>query len=64
MEQRKGSGFQVGFERFSHRVTEATGRPGAFMIALLTIVIWVGERADLRLLRHLAVGRSTPGPPS
>ncbi len=43
MAQRNGSGFRIGFERFSHRVTEATGRPGAFMIALLTIVIWVAS---------------------
>ena len=62
MEQRKGGGFQIGFERFSHRVTEATGRPGAFMMALLTIVIWV---ATGPIFVSLTPGSwsSTPGPP-
>jgi low affinity Fe/Cu permease len=34
------SGFTDWFERFSHRVTEATGRPWAFMVALLVILVW------------------------
>jgi low affinity Fe/Cu permease len=41
MQRRTGGGFSVWFERFSHRVTEAAGRPWAFMIALLTILVWV-----------------------
>ncbi|MGH8913112.1 MAG: low affinity iron permease family protein [Acidimicrobiia bacterium] len=32
--------FTEWFEDFSHRVTQATGRPWAFMIALAVIVIW------------------------
>ena len=33
-------GFTEWFEEFSHRVTHATGRPWAFLIASLVIVIW------------------------
>ncbi len=32
--------FTEWFEGFSHRVTQATGRPWAFMIALGIIVVW------------------------
>ena len=32
--------FTEWFEGFSHRVTQATGRPWAFMIALGVIVVW------------------------
>ena len=34
------SGFTAWFEGFSHRVTEASGRPWAFMVALLVILVW------------------------
>lgn len=34
-------GFAASFEHFSHRVTHATGRPGAFMAALMLIVVWL-----------------------
>lgn len=33
-------GFTIWFERFSHRVTHATGRPWAFFIAFLVIFVW------------------------
>jgi len=33
-------GFNEWFEEFSHRVTHATGRPWAFLVALLVIIIW------------------------
>jgi low affinity Fe/Cu permease len=33
-------GFTDWFERFSHRATEAVGRPWAFMVALLVILAW------------------------
>jgi low affinity Fe/Cu permease len=36
----KGTGFTSWFEGFSHRVTHAVGRPWAFLIALLVIVVW------------------------
>jgi low affinity Fe/Cu permease len=36
----KGTGFTSWFESFSHRVTHAVGRPWAFLIALLVIVVW------------------------
>ena len=39
MADRKG-GFTEWFEGFSHRVTEAAGRPWAFLIALLVILVW------------------------
>ena len=32
--------FIVWFERFSHRVTHAVGRPWAFLIALVVIIAW------------------------
>ena len=34
-------GFAASFEHFSHRVTQATGRPAAFMAALMLIVVWL-----------------------
>ncbi len=34
------SGFTAWFEGFSHRVTEAAGRPWAFLVALLVILVW------------------------
>jgi low affinity Fe/Cu permease len=34
------SGFTERFEEFSQRVTHAVGRPWAFFIALLVIIIW------------------------
>ena len=33
-------GFTVHFEKFSSRVTRATGSPSAFLIALLVIIAW------------------------
>ena len=33
-------GFTEKFERFSQRVTHAVGRPWAFFIALLVIIVW------------------------
>lgn len=36
----KVGGFTGWFERFSHRVTHATGRPWAFMVAFLVIIVW------------------------
>jgi low affinity Fe/Cu permease len=36
----EGEGFTERFERFSQRVTHAVGRPWAFLIALLVIVVW------------------------
>jgi low affinity Fe/Cu permease len=33
-------GFTDWFERFSHRVTHATGRPWAFLVALTVIIVW------------------------
>jgi low affinity Fe/Cu permease len=36
----EGGGFTERFERFSQRVTHAVGRPWAFLIALLVIVVW------------------------
>ena len=33
-------GFTEKFEKFSQRVTHAVGRPWAFLIALLVIVVW------------------------
>jgi low affinity Fe/Cu permease len=36
----KQGGFKVGFERFSQRVTHATGSPWAFLTAILVIIIW------------------------
>lgn len=37
----KTGGFGIGFEKFSHLVTRATGRPWAFMVALSVILLWV-----------------------
>jgi low affinity Fe/Cu permease len=37
---RTKQGFTDWFERFSHRVTHATGRPWAFLIALAVIIVW------------------------
>ncbi len=34
------SGFTAWFEKFSHRVTEAAGRPWAFLVAILVILVW------------------------
>ena len=31
---------QTRFERFAHRVSEATGHPTAFALAMLVIVVW------------------------
>jgi low affinity Fe/Cu permease len=36
----EGGGLTERFERFSQRVTHAVGRPWAFLIALLVIVVW------------------------
>ena len=36
----EGEGFTERFEAFSQRVTHAVGRPWAFLIALLVIVVW------------------------
>ena len=36
----KQGGFTVWFEGFSHRVTHATGRPWAFLVAFLVIIVW------------------------
>ena len=36
----EGEGFTERFEGFSQRVTHAVGRPWAFLIALLVIVVW------------------------
>ena len=36
----RSKGFTEWFEDFSHRVTHATGRPWAFMIALAVVVVW------------------------
>jgi len=33
-------GFTAWFESFSHRVTHATGRPWAFLVAFAVIIIW------------------------
>jgi low affinity Fe/Cu permease len=34
------SGFTDWFEAFSHKVTHATGRPWAFLVALTVIIVW------------------------
>ena len=36
----KSQGFTGWFEAFSHRVTHATGRPWAFLVALSVILAW------------------------
>jgi low affinity Fe/Cu permease len=36
----KAGGFTVWFENLSHRVTHATGRPWAFLVAFLVIIVW------------------------
>jgi low affinity Fe/Cu permease len=36
----KQGGFKVWFERFSQRVTHATGSPWAFLTAILVIIVW------------------------
>jgi low affinity Fe/Cu permease len=36
----KPKGFTAWFERFSHRVTHATGRPWAFLVAFTVIIVW------------------------
>jgi low affinity Fe/Cu permease len=36
----KGSGVELAFERFSKAATFATGKPAAFIIAALVIVVW------------------------
>ena len=36
----EGRGFTDWFEKFSQRVTHATGRPRAFLIAFLVIIVW------------------------
>lgn len=41
MAMKARGGFASSFEHFSHRVTQATGRPGAFMAALMLIVVWL-----------------------
>ena len=33
-------GFSERFEKFSQRVTHAVGRPWAFLVALLVIIVW------------------------
>ena len=38
--QEKKKGFKYRFDRFSSWVTKATGSPTAFMLALLTVIIW------------------------
>jgi low affinity Fe/Cu permease len=40
MTNKKTKGFVEQFERASRRVTEATGRPWAFAIALATVLVW------------------------
>jgi low affinity Fe/Cu permease len=35
-----GDGFTARFEHFSQKVTHAVGRPWAFLVALLVIVVW------------------------
>jgi low affinity Fe/Cu permease len=35
-----GDGFTAQFEHFSQKVTHAVGRPWAFLVALLVIVVW------------------------
>jgi len=37
---KQDGGFAGWFEGFSHRVTHATGRPWAFLVAFLVIIIW------------------------
>jgi low affinity Fe/Cu permease len=37
---KRQGGFTAWFERFSHLVTRATGKPWAFMVALLVVVVW------------------------
>ena len=36
----KEGGFSEWFEKFSHRVTRATGSPSAFLIAISIIIVW------------------------
>ena len=36
----KDGGFSEWFEKFSHRVTHATGSPSAFLIAMSVIIVW------------------------
>ncbi len=36
----EGRGFTDWFEKFSQHVTHATGRPWAFLIAFLVIIVW------------------------
>ncbi len=40
MKKKKPGPFKMIFYKFSTWVTRATGKPGAFLIALLTVIIW------------------------
>ena len=40
MKKKTKKGFVVFFEKFSAKVTRATGRPMAFILALLVIIVW------------------------
>jgi low affinity Fe/Cu permease len=40
MKKKKPNKMSLMFDRFSGRITKATGSPSAFFIALLTILIW------------------------
>ncbi|HET9260545.1 MAG TPA: low affinity iron permease family protein, partial [Acidimicrobiia bacterium] len=37
---RTESGFNGRFERLSQRVTHAVGRPWAFLVALIVVLVW------------------------
>ena len=43
MNKKKVSGFNQFFNKFSGKVTKATGGPVAFIMALLTVIIWAAS---------------------
>lgn len=40
MARKKRSPISIFFNRFSNKVTKVTGKPGAFLLAILVIIIW------------------------
>jgi low affinity Fe/Cu permease len=39
-QKNSGNGFMKFFDRFSHKATQVTGRPVAFIIACLIVLVW------------------------
>jgi hypothetical protein len=55
-QKHKKNGVSKFFDRFSSKVTKITGKPVAFILACVVVVVWAVTGANISFFRYMATG--------